>query len=81
MPLLQYKTITEKEDLLLNERMLTMLAYGTLGLGLAGAVSLFFRKKMRILALGTGFGAGMSHDYFEGNLFHFKYHKIHGYHH
>ena len=80
MPIMQYSAVTEKEDLRLNERVISMLVYGTVGLALGTAVSLLFKNKARIRAIGAGFGAGVSHDYFQGDLFYRRYHNIHGYH-
>lgn len=81
MPVLEYSPITKEADLRLNERIISMLAFGTIGLGLGTVVSLLFKNKARIRAIGAGFGAGATHDYFQGDLFHKRYHNIHGYHH
>ena len=81
MPIMQYNSVTDGEDLLLNQRIISMLAYGTVGFGLGALVSLLFKNKARIAAIGAGFGAGVSHDYFQGNFFYRRYHNIHGYHH
>jgi len=80
MSVLDYAVVTEKEDLRLNQRIISMFTFGTIGLGLGTLVSLLFKNKARIRAIGVGFGAGASHDYFQGDLFHKRYHNIHGYH-
>lgn len=81
MPLISYVPITEKEDVQLNQRIISLFVYGTVGYTVGVLASLFFKNKARIRALGAGIGAGISHDSFKGDLFYKRYHIVHGYHH